>query len=137
MNLSADGRYDHVVGIEFERDTQHRDRFSRQTAAAERVCHFARHRPLALVLDGDNGLNDPQQRLVVLPGLGSAPSCPLESRNRRTPAQRAGFPTYPVVQPNPARDLLDVGADFLREIGDFVDEGNFRWQERSSGFFRF
>src|SRR5262249_58739335 len=35
----------------------------------------------------------------------------------------------PVVQSDSARDLLNVGADLLGEIGDLVDEGNLGGEE--------
>ncbi len=34
-----------------------------------------------------------------------------------------------VIQTDPARDFLDIGADFLGEIGDLVDKGHFGRQK--------
>ncbi len=40
-----------------------------------------------------------------------------------------------VVEPDAARDLLDVGADLLAEIGDLVDEGDLGGEEGVGGVF--
>ena len=39
----------------------------------------------------------------------------------------------PVVQAHPARDLDDVGAGLLADVGDLVDEGDLRGQEGVGG----
>ena len=40
-----------------------------------------------------------------------------------------------VVEPDAARDLLHVGADFFGEIGDLVDEGDLGGEKRVGGVF--
>jgi len=37
-----------------------------------------------------------------------------------------------IIEPDPARDLLDVGADFLGKIGHLVDKGDLGSRETSS-----
>ena len=46
------------------------------------------------------------------------------------------FLADPVVEADPARDLLHVGADLLGEIGDLVDEGDLRRKKGVGGIFR-
>src|ERR1700733_7137631 len=41
----------------------------------------------------------------------------------------------PIVEPDPARNLLHVGAGALGEISDLVDEGNLGGEERVGGVF--
>ena len=45
------------------------------------------------------------------------------------------FLSDPVVEPDPARDFLHVGADLLGEIGDLVDEGYLGGKEGVGGIF--
>ena len=40
-----------------------------------------------------------------------------------------------IVEPDAARDLLHVGADFLAQIGDLVDEGDLGREEGVGGIF--
>ena len=45
------------------------------------------------------------------------------------------FAADPVVEPDAARDLLDIAADLFAQIGDFVDEGDLGRQEGVGGVF--
>ena len=40
-----------------------------------------------------------------------------------------------IVEPDAARDILNIGADLLAEIGDLVDEGDLRRQKGIGGIF--
>jgi len=40
-----------------------------------------------------------------------------------------------IIEPDPARDLLDVGADFLGKIGHLVDKGDLGREKRVRGVF--
>src|ERR1019366_7130991 len=80
-------------------------------------------------------LDDAQRNLVILAGL--------EQRHRilgEAGAAEAGpgvqeFCADAVVEPDAARDLLHVGADFFRQIGDLVDEGDLGGEEGVGGVF--
>jgi hypothetical protein len=113
MSLSADGRYDHVVGIGFERDTQHRDRFSPQTAmppnAFATLCAIARLRWSLTATTVSMIRNSVSlsclaldQRHRVLWKAGTAEPRPSVQ----------DFRPNPVVQPNPARDLWTLAPTF-------------------------
>jgi hypothetical protein len=54
----------HVVGVGLEGQPEHRDGLAAQ-AGAHRICDLAGHRALAVVVDRQHGLDDPQRHVVI------------------------------------------------------------------------
>ena len=99
------------------------------------VDHFARHRALALIVDGDDGLDDAQRAFVILRRLDQRERVLGKAGAAEAGAGMQEFRADAVVEPDAARDVLDVGADLLAEIGDLVDEGDLGGEEGVGGIF--
>ena len=122
------GRLAHVVGVRLEGQAEHRDRLA-ANRSAQRGGHLARHRTLALVVDRHDGLDDAQRRAVVLRGLDQRNGILGKAGAAVARPGVQEFRADAVVEPDPARDLLDIGADLLAQIRHFVDEGDLGREE--------
>ena len=109
-------------------------RLAAHVAAAGRD-HLARHGALALVVDGDGGLDQPQRAAVVLRGLDQRQRVLGEARAAIAGAGMEELGADAVVEADAARHLLHVGADGFAEIGDLVDEGDLHREEGVGGIF--
>ena len=113
MSVSADGRYDPVVGIAFERDTQHRDRFSPQTAMPPNA--FATLRAIARLrwsLTATTvSMTATASRYPACPWISAIVSFGKQETAEPRPSVQ-DFRPNPVVQPNPPRDLWTLAPTF-------------------------
>ena len=128
------GRLAHVVGVRLEGQAEHGDGLAAHAAAAG-LDHLARHRPLALVVDGRDRLDDADRRVVVLRRLDQRERVLREAGAAIAGSGVQELRADAVVEADAARDLLDVRADLLAEIGDLVDEGDLRREEGVRGVF--
>ena len=104
--------------------------------AIEDLRHLARHGEFARVIDGDHGLDDAQAALRA--------SCAVRGKGERI-LRKAGaaiarpgmqkFRADALVEADAVRDVLDIGADLLAQIGDLVDEGDLGRQKGIGGIF--
>ena len=102
---------------------------SSTSSTAESARDLACHGPLAHVVYGHHSLDDAQIDVVILRRLDESTRVLREARASETRTRVQKFRANAIVEPNAARDLLDIGADFLRQIGDLVDEGDLGGEE--------
>ena len=121
-------RLAHVVGIGLEGEAEHGDRLAAQ-AAAGGGGDLAGHRSLAVVVDSEHRLDDAQLHVIVLRDLDQRTGVLREARAAEARPRMQEFGADAVVEPDAARDFLHIGADFFREIGDLVDEGDLGGEE--------
>jgi len=105
------------VGIGLEGEAEHGDGLAAQTAA-RRARDLARHRALAVVVDRQHRLDDPQVNVMIERDLDQRAGVLRKARAAEARPSMEEFRADPVVEPDAACDLLDVGADFFREIGN-------------------
>ena len=126
------GRVAHVVGVGLEGQPQHGNGAAAHVAAADGD-DLARHRPLALVVDGGDGLDDAAGRAEVVGRLhqGQRVLGKAGAAEARTGVEE--FRADAVVEADAARDVLHVGAGLLAQVGDLVDEGDLGGEEGVGG----
>src|SRR5690606_35646911 len=129
------GRFPDVVGIGLEGEAENADPLAEKIAADGTLDH-ARHGSLAGVVDPDNRLDEPDRCLMNLRGLDES-----ERILRKTAAAvaRTGIEELAAdtaVEPRAGGDVLDIGPDFLAEIGDFVDIGELQGKKGVGRVFR-
>ena len=84
-------------------------------------------------LTAHDRLDDAQRRAVVLRGLDQRQRVLGEARAAVAGAGVQEFRADAVVEADAARDVLDVGADLLAQVGDLVDEGDLGREEGVGG----
>ena len=103
--------------------------------AAERVRDLARHRALAVVVDREHRLDDPQRHVVIERDLDQRAGILREARAAEARPGMQEFRADAIVEPDAARDFLHIGADFFGQIRDLVDEGDLGGEKRVGGVF--
>src|SRR5947208_1899528 len=83
----------------------------------------AGHRPLALVVDGGDGLNDAAGRAEVVGRLQQGRGVLGKAGAAEAWTSVQEFRPDAVVETDAAGDLLNVGAGLLAQVGNLVDEG--------------
>ena len=127
-------RLAHVVGVGLEGEAEHGDGLAAQTAAGG-VGNLARHRALAVVVDRQHRLDDPQRHVVIERDLDQRAGVLREARAAEARTGMQEFRADAVVEPDAARDFLHVGADLFGKIRDLVDEGDLGGEEGVGGVF--
>jgi hypothetical protein len=103
---------------------RHTDAAAHAAIAAEGGGDLARHRALALVIDRDRRLDNPQRCIIVLTGLDQRERVLWETGSTEARAGMQELLADAIVEANAAGDFLHIGADLLGKIGDLVDESD-------------
>ncbi len=90
---------------------------------------------LAVIVDGEDCLDDPQWRVVVLTGLDQCAGILRKTRAAEAGTGMQELRADAVIEADAARDVLDIRAGPLGQIGDFIDEGDLGREERVGGVF--
>ncbi len=110
-----------IVGVRLKRQAKHGNgRPADRTF--QRCGDFARHGPLALLVDRGDGLDDAQLRSVIVGGLEQRGRILGETRAAEARTGMEKFRPDPIIEAHAARHLLHVSAEALAQIGNFVDE---------------
>ena len=110
--------------MRFESDAEDGDFFAFYIAAAridDALCHAA----LTFGVDPYDSLDDVLRGIEFLADLGESERIFGEAWAAIAGAGMKEFAADPPVEADAFGDLLDVGAGFFAEIGDFVDESDF------------
>ena len=86
-----------------------------------------------LVVDRANCFKDAQRHIIILSNLEQRAYVLRKTGSAEPGSCMQKLCPDPVIKSDAARYFLDVDANFLAQIGDFVDEGDFSRQERISG----
>src|SRR4051812_9738486 len=126
-------RVPHVVGVRVKREAENRDALASDLTPA---CLYdpARHGALTLIVPRRSSRRG-AGRGVILRRLDQSEGVLGDTRAAIARTGMQELAANPVVEPDAARDLLDVGADLLAEIGDLVDEGDLGRKKRVRGIF--
>ncbi|MCY1238973.1 hypothetical protein D9M68_664340 [compost metagenome] len=122
----------HVVGVRLEGEAEDRDLVPAHVAAGSRN-HLAAHCPLAVVVDRNRGLDEPDGRVMVLRGLDQCQRVLREARAAIAGARMQELRADAAIEADAAGDVLDIGADLFAEVGHLVDEGDLHRQEGIAG----
>ena len=122
-------RLAHVVGVGLEGQAEHGDGLAAQ-AAAGGIGDLARHRALAVVVDRQHRLDDPQRHVVIERDLHQRAGILWKTRAAEAGAGMQEFRADAIVEPDAARDFLHIGADLFGQIRDLVDEGDLGGEKR-------
>src|SRR5690606_20827553 len=90
---------------------------------------LASHGPLAVVVDRNRSLDEAQRHVEVLPGLDQGERILRKAAAAVARTRVEELRTDAVVEPDAPGHRLDISADLLAEIRDFVDEGDLHREE--------
>jgi len=126
-------RIPQVIRVRFERQSQQGHRLAFEDLQFVLNAH---HNLFPQLVVDRAGCLDDRHIQIILTGCRDQRGCVL-AKARTTPADAGIQETWAntCIQSNPARDLGDIRADLLGQVGDLIDIGNLQRQKRVGGIF--
>src|SRR6202042_2508964 len=123
-----------VVGSGLVSEAEHGDPFSRDRAATSGD-DLRRHRRFSLIVNVNQRFHQPDRRFRVRGELGQRERILGKARTAEARAGIEKSPANAVVETDAVRDVENIGAETLAQVGDFVNKGYFHRQEHVGRIF--